>query len=263
MSNHTEPGQTPPWPMIARMALTPEQAQKCKKQEEDADEKCKDAKLKQQKYSIKYKGAVKEVTAERLDCSEAPGCEEARACVLKPKKDDKKFCCSPNNTGHHLVEVHCFSIAGDRGTALKGFEKYNERDAPCTCASTSRHTGTHGVLHKIQGKLEKAYMDRGDLKGTWEKAGEPIGTGGKSYWNYGEARGAGLAAHHATYPHCDPVCTANQLNDYHNKCDINDKTPLRSDPGAKRKSKVALDSEQEGIMKAAVDAARNVTKVGF
>ena len=53
-----------------------------------------------------------------LDCSQHPGCREAKACVLKPKKEDKTFCCDPAKTGHHLIEVHSFCQRGARGTPL-------------------------------------------------------------------------------------------------------------------------------------------------
>ena len=42
--------------------------------------------------------------ASKANCSDE--CKEAQACVLTKSKDSKMFCCSPNETGHHLIPGH-------------------------------------------------------------------------------------------------------------------------------------------------------------
>lgn len=209
----------------------------CEDQKKAADEKC--------------AGAPKASDGKGLDCSNHPECAEAKACVLKPKSQDKSFCCAPDATGHHLVEVHCFTATGGRseGKRLEGFEKYDPEQAPCACASTPRDQGTHGVMHSVQGKLESAYHASGETLASWSDAGKLV-KGGKtrgpaeSKWTYGQARDAGLFAHKTAFPHCNSTCTKNQLDEYHRKAGITEDTPLRTDPVPRKGGPLSAAQEQ-------------------
>lgn len=244
--NHaSQTGQTPPWPYVDAATATLAMKQECKDEVEQEQKKCADA-----PKAKKGKG---------LDCSKNPGCAEAKACILQPKSADKSFCCSPNTTGHHLVEVHCMTATGGRaeGKTLEGFEKYDPEKAPCTCASPSRSHGTHGIMHSIQGKLEAAYHAMGNVLKSWAGAGPLAKRGGterlaaESRWNYGQARDAGLVAHKQAFPQCSSACVKAQLDGYHNRCGINDETPLRTDPVPRTGG--PLSAEQEQALSAEVD----------
>lgn len=216
--NHASgPGGTPPWVYQDMMAA---KAGACEAQEADEQTKC--------------AGATPHSSGKGLNCP--PGCAEAKACILKPKSEDKDFCCHPNTTGHHLVEVHCFTNVGARsgqqvGKNLHGLGNYREQRAPCVCASESASTGTHKLMHDVQGKQERAYgyMRRDEPLAAWGK-----GRNEASYWNYAEAREAGVAAHKKAFPHCNSECTRRQLDEYHKGdppagAGVDDDTALRSD----------------------------------
>lgn len=251
--NHgSMPGNTPPWMHTDAMAFVESQGQVCNNQENDEKDKCQNAKP--------------HPSGKGLQCSD--DCKKAKVCVLKQKKDDKIACCHPENTGHHLVEVHCFSPVGQRGKALHGVESYKQDNAPCVCASQARNTGTHGILHKVQGLMEGAYKDRGTVLKEWEGAGTLEKGGGRepavSHWNYGEARDSGVLAHKTAFPHCNDVCTKNQLDDYHkNKCGMEDETPVRSDPGVETRSSGDLPKDQEKMVTDAVKAGKGIKSKSF
>jgi Domain of unknown function (DUF4150)/GHH signature containing HNH/Endo VII superfamily nuclease toxin 2 len=225
--NHAStPGGTPPW---VYQDMPAAQRARCEAQDNDANTKCQGA---TPHMTVDKKGQQKQ---KGIDCP--PGCAEAKACILASKKNDDKYCCHPNTTGHHLVEVHCFTHpggrgeAGDKGATLDEYLDYNEEDAPCVCASESASDGTHGIMHDVQGQQERAYMamrlsDPEFVPHTF--GGHP---NDRSYWNYGEARDTGAAAHHKAFPHCDPDCTRRQLDAYHqDQLGIADEAPLRTDP---------------------------------
>lgn len=225
--NHgSDPGGTPPW---VYQDMPAEQREKCLEQDDEAKEKCEGATPHMEPNS---KGKM---VQKGLDCP--PGCEEAKACILAPKKNDDKFCCHPNNTGHHLVEVHCFThVSGrgarsDQGGKISEFIDYRENDAPCVCASQSASDGTHGIMHDVQGHQERAYhaMRSADPDFVpYQFGGHPNEL---SYWNYGEARDTGVAAHKKAFPDCEAECTRRQLDHYHqDQIGIQDDAPVRTDP---------------------------------
>jgi hypothetical protein len=196
-------------------------------------------------------------------CTEA--CRKAQKCVLVKKSDDKKACCEHETTGHHLVEVHCFSPTGERGGSLEDLESYNQNAAPCVCASQSRADGSHGVLHAVQGQLEGAHNSKpGEPNCEWEDAGGKIKGKKKranavSKWTYSEARDAGAKAHKIAFPNCNEDCIKKQLDAYHkDECGLDDDTPLRSDPGAPNRSAGKLSKKQQQQVDDAVDAIRGV-----
>jgi hypothetical protein len=246
--NHaSNPPGTPPWMHADEMAFVQSNGKVCEDQKDAEKSKC--------------EGAPRAKGGKGVDCSNHPGCAEAKACILQPKKKDKSFCCAPDMTGHHLVEVHCFTATGGRksGASLKGFEAYDPEEAPCMCASSQRHKGTHGVAHSVQGRLESEYFAQsGPPLATWAGAGPLLKKGGSergpavSKWNYGQARDAGLFALKQAHPHCNVVCAKNQLDEYHAKCGISDdKTPVRTDPVPRKGG--PLSQEQTDAVEGEVD----------
>jgi hypothetical protein len=284
---------TPPMPHLGAVAIdTPNDNSACKEQRKKEEEACGKAKFKYEQMKDKdgkpktkklrevdEQGVAREfvvpaMAVEGLDCSEATGCAEARACTLKPKKDDKTACCMPDNTGHHLVEAHCFSGTGERGKAVgPEFERYKENDAPCACASQARDDGTHGIMHKVQGMGEAICNTRPVLK-TWDGKGDKIPGGNgarapaRSHWTYAEARDIGVIAHSTAFPKCNADCIREQLDTYHKQhCGIQDDTPVRSDPGVEHRSCGKLTPEQEIEVSEKIDqvafGTTKMTKKGF
>jgi hypothetical protein len=257
--NHASPlANTPPWLHQDAMAFEQSSGKACEEEKAAAEDKCKDAKPRTRTTD---KGNV---VPDGLDCTEK--CKKAKACTLQPKKNDKDFCCHADTTGHHLIEVHCFSPTGDRGGQLEDLEDYRERDAPCVCASQSRSDGSHGVLHAVQSQIEGAYNDLpGEPHCEWLDAGQKIrGSDHRenavSKWKYKDARDTGILAHKTAFPHCNSKCIEKQLDDYHkDKCGLDDDTPLRSDPGAKDRSSGDLTASQQEAVNDGIDAAQGVS----
>jgi hypothetical protein len=248
---------TPPMPHLGAVAIdTPNDNSACKQSRQDEATACANAMpLFKQKQS--ENGALKwksngdpDLAADGVYCDDA--CKAARSCVLKPMKDAKDFCCKPDTTGHHLIEVHCVSGTGERGKPVgPEFARYNEDDAPCACASEARNQGTHGIMHKVQGMGEATCNTRPVLK-TWEGKGEKIPGSeqrapARSHWTYAEAREVGILAHETAFPLCNnKECIREQLDAYHKQhCGIQDDTPVRSDPGVEHRSCGKLTPEQE------------------
>jgi hypothetical protein len=214
----------------------------CSKYVEHEQEKCKDSTQRTKTITIKSgpRKGQPSVVDDGRDCTDE--CKEAKACILKPKDDDKTFCCHPLTTGHHLVEVHGFCERGDRGTPLPQFPNYREEKALCVCADGDRFGQVHGKLHAVQGIKENfAILDA-------PKRNPPRDP--NFAWTYGEARQAGLEAHAEAFKNnklkCNPACLAAQLDTYHNKHLTNgDDTPLRTEQnkfGRKRG-----DQRQQGV----------------
>lgn len=252
--NHGSPlANTPPWLYQDQMAFDQSGGKVCKDEEKKADDDCKDAKPRKD--------------GKGLDCDE--DCKKAKACVLKPKGEDKKFCCHADTTGHHLIEVHCFSPTGQRGGKLEDLEKYEQNDAPCVCASSSRADGTHGVLHAVQGQIEGAYNDSGTVNCEWLDAGKKIAGTSKrenavSKWKYSDARDTGMLAHKTAFPHCNSQCIKKQLDDYHKgECGLDEDEPLRSDPGAATRSAGTLTKPQEQALQSAVNAVKGIGTAAY
>lgn len=257
--NHGSPlANTPPWLYADTMAFDQSGGKVCKDEKQDADDKCKEARPRTRTTESGN------VVNDGLDCSEE--CKKAKACVLQSKKNDKASCCHSDTTGHHLIEVHCFSPTGERGGALEDLEKYNQNDAPCVCASQSRSDGTHGVLHAVQGKIEGAYMSLpGEPHCEWLEVGKKspqTGCRGNavSKWTYKDARDTGVLAHKTAFPHCNAKCIEKQLDEYHkDKCGLDDDSPLRTDPDADCRSVGTLSSTQESAIKDAIKAVKGIS----
>lgn len=192
-------------------------------------------------------------------------CRKAQKCILLQKKADKKYCCKPDNTGHHVVEVHCFTPAAGRGdkARLPGFEKYDDNKAPCVCASQKRNAGFHGKMHNGQGRLEAAHKANGKVLKTWPGAG-PLNKGKRgdavSNWTYGQARDAGVATMMMAAPHCDSECIKNQLDAYHkDECGIKEDDPVRTDPGAGTRSAGKLNADENRKVAEAVNKIKDAS----
>ena len=161
-------------------------------------------------------------------------CRKAKNCMLVPHTPTGKQqgCCKsppPKQTPHHLIEVHCFTEAGQRssGVRVTGFDLYNDKKAPCVCVDGSRYKDQHGKMHAIQNTHEKNMMD---------SEGPRSQMGGKSNrWNYGEAKKAALHAHGKTFQNndeaqCSKECLEKQIDSYHRQVGCkSDNTPLRAD----------------------------------
>ena len=176
--NHASMGpNTPPW-MYLDEATPPPLDHPCHDEIKNAQGDCKKTKL------VKKRGRKGKVR----DCSDTK-CEKSMACIMVPKKSDKRLCCHPNNTGHHLIQDNW----------LKGnsnFPKYRSRrkgggpaptpterkagmvtdeDAPTVCGNKSRTPGTiHRDMHNIQGAHVELHMKGQPM------AGQP--------WDYGAAK---------------------------------------------------------------------------
>lgn len=257
-------GQSPPW--LHKDKEAAKKTTVCADEKQAEKDACKKAKpnMVKVKRTRKVKGKKKKVTVQEQkgmkNCSKA--CKDAKACVLKPKKEDKKFCCTPQTTGHHLVEVHCFTPAGGRSAKerLPGFSRYDDNAAPCVCASEARSQGTHGILHAVQGAIEGAYNSlKKQVRRAWPKAGRDGGPG-VSKWTYAQAREAGVFAHKTAFPHCNSECIRRQLDAYHKQeVGCNESTGVRTDRESKggklsKAQKQALDKETDRI--------RGVTSTG-
>jgi len=255
--NHASmPGNTPPWMHVDSVAFSDSEGKVCEDEQQAAKDKCVEARPRPKRVTPSGKKVD-----DGLDCDDE--CRKAKACVLKPKSEDKTFCCRPDTTGHHLIEVHCFSRTGERGTPLTGFEKYNDEDAPCVCASQSRADGTHGILHAVQGQMEAAHNNGPTLQ-SWpgagaKRKGSDDRLPAEAKWTYKDAREAGALAHKTAFPHCNAVCISNQLDDYHkNKCGLSDDTPLRSDPGSAKRSCGTLNAQQQQAITQAVTDKKGI-----
>ncbi len=240
-----DPTNTPPWIYLDKLAFDQSGGKVCEDEKTKAENACRP-----------------KVSGGEPNCTDE--CKEAQKCVLIPKKQDKKTCCPPDDTGHHLVEVHCFTPTSGRtkGARLPGFESYKDNEAPCVCASRPRHSGTHGILHSIQGQIEASFNATGTVLAAWEGAGPQIKKGGtergpaESKWTYGQARDAGAFAHKTAFPHCNAVCIQNQLDEYHNKCGIQSDTPVRTDPVSREGG--PLEDHQREALESEVDRLRGV-----
>lgn len=243
------PANTPTWPYIDTMSMPHNHS--CKEDHDKERAACSKVEVTSKSGKLKV-GATKRKRCGKSD--NAKKCREAQKCMLQPYKPNR---CCKGEQPHHLVEVHCFSEVGGRGSNLRGFAGYDMNKAPCVCATGPRHDKEHGALHAVQQGMEAAYNKRKDTLKSW-------GSDGASKWTYGEARNAGVLAHSAVYKDCNPKCVKKQLDAYHEQnkpkgpgCDGD--TPVRSDPQAATRSKGTLNQAQN---KALSDAKAAVKGIG-
>jgi hypothetical protein len=181
-SNANEPA---PFPYLDLMAFGNPEA--CKEDTKRAQESC--------------KGSTKTKVGERFhhtDCSEE--CKSAMQCTLVPKGKDKEMCCSPNNTGDHLVEDHWVR---PKGVVMPDFAHIADKPggayngAPTLCVNRSRFHDEHGVLH--------------GTRGVWEDTLQ-----GKQF-AYSEGKAKSLQAQKDAYPksNCSKGCIEAQLDAFY------------------------------------------------
>ncbi len=235
MPNHTEPGQTPPWPMVARMALVPIGACKttlskvekhCKTEDGKDNIKCPDSstlddakaafklesdkgtgKSKAAKEALKqtkaYKDALKKQNKEHGNYAQAvenDDCQKAARCLLTPYSPHK---CCPPQTPHHLVPKSQFYVKECGGTRMPGTGEYNANKAPCVCAEGGKSYATHGLLHDAHAQgLAKMKSNGVDL-------------------NLESAITLGAKSMHQVFPQCDEDgCIEAQLREGHKNAGV-------------------------------------------
>jgi Domain of unknown function (DUF4150) len=188
-----DPTNTPPWVYLEKMEAPPE-GHPCHDEIVRAQGACKDSKPMPVGDRI------------HLKCDSEGKCEEKMACILVPKGQDKEKCCSPNNTGHHMIEDHW--VSGVEGFPMAqnnaGYEA-----ALTVCANPVRTPGTrHRMLHDIQGTFEESFMKGG------ARYDPSLPNGG---WNYGAGKEAALTAHNDVLKSsgCSRRCLENQLDDFY------------------------------------------------
>jgi hypothetical protein len=239
--NHASaPGQTPPWPYADSMAMGSDPCEADKAAEETA---C----------------GGKDRTQQCADAA----CQSAQACQMVPYVKSGSPRCCPGKTGHHLVEVNCFTEPGARGgigeivkmgkgdltaalaamgatlelakafssgRTLPGFGNYNENRAPTVCADTSTGYTDHGAMHAVTERVKRTFA-RAEVLSVFgsDSSGKSI----TSKWTYGDARDAGVEAHLAVHPQCTAACSAAQLDHYHsqdpNGPQVDADDPVRTD----------------------------------
>ena len=219
-NNHAStPGDTPPWVYVDKMAVPPDD-HPCKTEIKTAQEACKDSKK------------VQVGSRQHRICDKKGKCEKAMGCILVPKGKDKEMCCSPNNTGHHLVEDHWIRPGGELMSdfAFLGKKASNGRykkpggpydGAPTMCANKSRYKDKHGIAHGTGGVMEETFI-------------------GKDF-TYADGKKIALAAHNDAYHDsgCDKGCMESQLDDFYGEDgDKKLHTPNRKQPmkAAQRKA---------------------------
>jgi hypothetical protein len=191
--NHGSTMNTPPWVFMDDMTLDVPKGHPCEKDIKKARKAC--------------AGATTN-SAGRLDCTAAPDCADKMACVLVPKKKDKAMCCSPENTGHHMIEDHW--VKGNSGfpMAQKTADPNGYQNAPCVCVNNGRTKDAHGVFHSVQGVYEESYMPGGARH-------EASALNGG--WNYDASKEATLEAHKEAFGSraCTKGCLESQLDAYY------------------------------------------------
>lgn len=154
------------------------------------------------------KACATEITAGKAACADqtindcSADCKKAQKCLLVPKGKDKKTCCAPNNTGHHMIEDHW--VTGNSAFPQAQGAGYDA--APTVCANRFRKRGTvHRRLHDIQGTIEESHMKGGGRE--------------DESWDYGSGKDAALTAHAEVFKDCgcSRKCMEAQLDSFYGK----------------------------------------------
>ena len=99
--NHMSmPGNSPPWPYIDQMSVA--QIKDCKDDIEREQDAC------------GYDESKGEYTKSAKECCDDDNCQEARKCMLVPYGGSGSPNCCDGQTGHHLVDVNCFTEPAQR-----------------------------------------------------------------------------------------------------------------------------------------------------
>ena len=181
--NHMSvPGNSPPWSYIDTVAMAPDS--KCKKDAKKAKDACKTS------------APIQVGSRKHRTCNDK--CKKAMECVLVPKGKDKEMCCSPDNTGDHLVEDHWTKGAPDFAKPDQSPGQLYSH-APCMCVNRSRYHGKHGIAHGTRGVREDAMI------------------GGSQDLTYGEAKKWSIQSHKDANPNakCSEGCIEEQLDHFY------------------------------------------------
>ena len=225
---------TGPWPYLDDMSM-PDLPEECEGAKEDMQEKCKDATLETTRTSNPTTGRT---TTSHSVTNCTPDCKAAQKCILRPKSEDKQFCCAPDNTGHHMIEDHWIKSndnfdwyrtnrpGGDGSIALTEAQRQagmrTVEDAPCVCVNEERSEGDHLEMHCVQGVYEESFMPASGSR----PAGPRHVPGHESHgWTYGEGKKSAINAHDATFGDsvCPQPCIEAQLDQFY---DTDDETPM-------------------------------------
>jgi hypothetical protein len=225
----SQPPNTPPWAYLDSM--TAAELANCATLHKEVEEKC-GKHIRKNTYST---GRVNRAGAMKDMCNDEK-CTKASQCMLVEYGGSGSPNCCPGKTGHHLIEVHCFSPVGGRkeGRVLRRFQGYDEDKAPVACVTGPRDDYEHGVLHAVQQQFEAAHHANGEQ------------------WTYAQARDAGVLGL-SLLKDCDPDCTKAQLDHYHKQQPpdgpgVSDNSNLRTDPMADTRSRGQLTEDQQGIV---------------
>jgi hypothetical protein len=239
--NHKSfPGNSPTWPYVDTMAVSsPDHP--CVEDQIKEMQACKDYQPYGEEDVCAQLGSRK--PSQSMDSAEAPAmgtisaideCLSARRCALQTYSPNG--CCHPQ-TPHHIVEASALAEKSPHGATqanppnfIAGINNYDLNKAPCVCAEgTSQNVGTHGQFHTFQ----KDGVNRAITAGSIVKEDIPLASGGtvnEYATTYGDAKKNGLEAFEKTFPEsdCDPKCLENQLDAYHNQCDMDDSTKIKA-----------------------------------
>lgn len=193
--NHNPPpGQTPPWPFLAKQTVTKEIGP-CKEEIKNEKTACADC-----------------TPHGTGDPCKKPDCQAARKCSLSPYGGKGSPNCCPPQVAHHILPNSCLQGRGSRGdssTNVTGLKKtgpnaYTEENAPCVCCSGKKGVknpiGTHKKMHDLTKKKLKAIL----------VAGKTL--------TYEQARSAAAEAHEETFrgkdgkPQCSKECIEAQVD---------------------------------------------------
>jgi hypothetical protein len=245
-NNHaSDPGDTPTWPYVDRMAMV--DIPGCEGQRNEVDKACgkngenvecpnpqpfRDAKTERQnaKYAARaagknyktdgsYIAANNKVNSEMdqfADEVKKDECQMKLRCVLSPYNPSK---CCPGQTPHHLVEAGSFYNKGReqvQQNVIFGAKGYDQAKAPCVCCEgENQNQGTHKLLHQAQDKSarEAPGVENPNPFFTVETAkGKPA-----KMRRLDNAIDSGIEAVEKVFPEsaCDKGCIKKQLERYH------------------------------------------------
>jgi Domain of unknown function (DUF4150) len=227
--NHASQGPNAP-PMVYFDEVAIAVPEVCREQAEKCNKACAGATKRPKRRRKPKKGKPGVLVDDGLDCS--PECAAQQKCILIPKDLDKKACCHPDTTGHHMIEDHWIKgnsefdwYRSNRGN--KSFPAQSlaispqdrdagvrtVNDAPCVCGPASRSEGDHQEMHNVQAAFEESYLPGG----VRHNPNHP------SYgFTYGAGKNATLNAHDASYSserqpddQCDRACLEAQLDAFY------------------------------------------------
>lgn len=148
--NHGSSTNTAPWIHLDEMSA-PHPDNPCKDEIKKAQKECASSKVENGK---------------RVSCTDK--CKKAMGCIFVPKKHDKKMCCSPENTGDHMIEDH-WIWEKKHSKLMRDLQNLNRQpkltlktnayqNAPTMCVNRSRFSDKHGIGHGTRGVMEDTFI---------------------------------------------------------------------------------------------------------